>query len=165
MAPSSPGQGSADRPRGTTLLPLWAPRAKDPGCRLLLLVGREDREGAALERGDGPEGTLIEGEEAARGVSLGDDHERRAGQPEPQVAVAGDDVASRPELGPVQALDDERALGQVLEEGELDVRPQPIEDQAVRLGDRELRGDQRLALVLEDGPNGLVARFVRIGRA
>jgi len=87
-----------------------------------------------LERGDGPEGTLIEGEEAARGVSLGDDHERRAGQPEPQVAVAGDDVASRPELGPVQALDDERALGQVLEEGELDVRPQPIEDQAVRLG-------------------------------
>ena len=118
-----------------------------------------------MERGDGPEGTLIEGEEAVRGVSLGDDHERRAGQPEPQVAVAGDDVASRPELGPVQALDDERALDEVLEKGELNVRPQPIEDQAVRLGDRELRGDQRLALVLEDGPNGLVARFVRIGRA
>ena len=69
------------------------------------IVGREDREGATLERCDRAEGALVEGEQAARGVALGDHDEGRVGETEPQVAIARDDVAGRPKLGPVEALD------------------------------------------------------------
>ncbi|MBF8291144.1 MAG: hypothetical protein HW391_2112 [Chloroflexi bacterium] len=76
--------------------------------------------------------------------------------------MARHDLQRGSELGSIQALDDERAHRQVLEEGELNVRPQPVQDQVIRFGDGQLRRHERFTLALQDGSNRCMAGLVRI---
>lgn len=139
-----------------------APTSSSP-CRVRPLVSGKDRERAALEGRDRPKRPLIERQDPPRRVPLGDDDERGVGKPDTKVPVSRNDTPRRAELRQIQALDDEGALHEVVEKRQLDVRPKAVQDQVVRLRDRELGRDQRLELVLEDGPNRSVAGLVRVG--
>lgn len=68
------------------------PRARSLRCE----IGWKDREAAALEGSDCPEGPLVERQNACGGIPLGQDDERRVGQPEPQITVLLDHRSRRP---------------------------------------------------------------------
>ena len=80
-----------------SLRPMFAARTRSaprsPG-----LVAWQDGERASLEWADDPERTLIEGEDPARRIALGQHFEGRAGEPEAQVSVALDHSAGRARL-------------------------------------------------------------------
>ncbi len=79
-----------------------------------LRVGRQQRELAALERRHGAERPLVEREQPPRAEPRREDHDRRVGQAQLQVAVPTRQARRRPELGPREALHLERTRRQVL---------------------------------------------------
>jgi len=66
------------------------------------------------------------------------------------------------QLAPAEALNDERAVGQVVNEFELDVNAKPIENQIVGFSYHKLRGHQGFALRFEYRDYGRVARLISV---
>lgn len=91
-------------------------------------VGGKDLERSSSERRDGPEGALVEREQPCAAIAIGEDDQGGIGQTDGEIAVPSDELASRGELGSRQAFDLERAGGQIVDEGELDVDAQPTKD-------------------------------------
>ena len=83
-------------------------------------------------------------------MPVGQHCKRGVGKAQLEVAVSTRQVAGRSQLLAIEAVDDEGARSEVVEEGELDGDAEPGEDQVVGLGDRQLRGDELPSLAFEE---------------
>ncbi len=115
-----------------------------------LRIGGEDREGLPAQWRHRAEGALVEAGDPIGSMPVGQHCKRGVGKAQLEVAVATRQVAGRSQLLAVEAIDDEGARREVIEEGDLDVDTQPSEDQVVGLGDRQLRGDELPSLAFEE---------------
>jgi hypothetical protein len=80
---------------------------------------------------------FVEGEEPAGSQTPGEDDQGGVGEAHPQISVPRHQLVGLGQLVLRQAIEPVRSGGEILEESDLGVDPQPRGDQIVGLGGRE----------------------------
>ena len=128
-----------------------------------LEVGREQVEGTALDGRHDPEVPLIEGEQTARPMAMGQDDHREIGEAEVQVHVTVVQAQDQAVLLPGQSVDLETSFGQVGQERTGGASAEAPAQHVVDLGAHRPRDDQCPGLVLEDSAYHLELGITTIG--
>jgi hypothetical protein len=128
-----------------------------------LEVGREQGEGAALDRRHDPEVALIEGEQTARPMTMRQNDHREVGEAEVQVHVTVVQARDQAVLLSSQSVNLETSFGQVGQEGTGRTSVEAPAQHVVDLGAYRPRDDQRPGLVLEDSAYLLELGITTIG--
>src|SRR6266511_403551 len=118
-------------------------------------IGWKNGKRPALKWRDGAEGALVEGDDSRGRIPRPEHDERRVGKAEPKVSVPFHDRSGGLQFVATQAVDNEGASREILDERQLDIHAEPVEDQIIRLCDRQLRRDERLSL-RQQNPRDLV---------
>jgi hypothetical protein len=86
--------------------------------------------------------SLVEGEEPAGLVSLGDDNRTQVGQPGIEVVIPALEVSDQGEVSGVQVRHGEPARGKILQESQPSRPAKPTAEEVVHLGRCRCRDDQ-----------------------
>lgn len=96
-------------------------------------------------------------------MALGQDNKGGVGEPEVEISIALDDVASGDKVSARQTLHAECAFGEIGQEVELDIHPEAIEDQVVGFRDGKLAGDERPSFCREQTGYRVMIIIVSVG--
>jgi len=119
----------------------------------MLLIGGKQRERTALQRFDGPEVSLVKGQETARAEAISQHDDGQIGQAELETRILIMESQGDTMLPSGQPLNTETALGQVLKEPPPSLSSSSLADQVIYFSSDGSRDHQQPEFRINTMPN------------